>query len=567
MTVTAMSGGAGATVGISEVRLPGTEPGRTLAIPAAASSSDLRLRLRDGTRSPCVVRAPMNCDPALQRTGEELSTIDRTVTTSGVSGPLRLTVRPTPTDAAGLFMQPLGQAAVATASSTWVAVTSGAPRSAVDRDAGTAWMAGASDADPRLEVRLPRRTTLSWLRFEQTLGLAASSPFEVTVGVGSRSFLLVTDRSGYVRFPPTATDRITVSFGATKPVLSYNTFTGGRTVPPVGVSELVLGEADQWRVPVARSQPVDSPCGSGPTVSVDGAQIRTRVSTSVAGILDGAPGTAFPCDPAELTAGTHHVVVTASAAFAPESLRWGTSADALPATAPSTVVTPAVGRWDATSRLVTVESADHDRLLELAENANAGWTASLAGLTLVPVRVDGWRQAWIVPAGVGGDVALDYAPDRLFRIVLALGAACALVLLVLAFVSLRRPAPAPAAEAERGRGTRRLRWAGLVLGAATALLVAGPLAAAAAVVAVVVVSLRTGTRARATIAAAGCALAVVPAGLVLWPGASSISGPGGRWSRLPWPPGPASSWVPSLTVAFPVRQLSGGAPSAGTAAR
>ena len=49
------------------------------------------------------------------------------------------------------------------------------------------------------------------------------------------------------------------------------------------------------------------------------------------------------------------------------------------------------------------------------ENFNAGWQAAWTGGRCRPVRLDGWKQAWLLPAGTAGTVTLTYLPDALYR--------------------------------------------------------------------------------------------------------------------------------------------------------
>ena len=71
--------------------------------------------------------------------------------------------------------------------------------------------------------------------------------------------------------------------------------------------------------------------------------------------------------------------------------------------------------------------------LEVHQNYNAGWSASLNGKTLTPIRLDGWQQGYLVPAGRGGTVHLTFGPERTYLVGLAVGALGVLVLLLLAF--------------------------------------------------------------------------------------------------------------------------------------
>ena len=54
--------------------------------------------------------------------------------------------------------------------------------------------------------------------------------------------------------------------------------------------------------------------------------------------------------------------------------------------------------------------------LVVDENFNPGWQAVIGGRTLAPVRLDGWKQAWVLPAGTSGLVRLTFGPERLFRV-------------------------------------------------------------------------------------------------------------------------------------------------------
>ena len=69
---------------------------------------------------------------------------------------------------------------------------------------------------------------------------------------------------------------------------------------------------------------------------------------------------------------------------------------------------------------------------------------SMALDTWASDAVDGWQQAWIVPAGSGGRVVLTFSPGRTFHLALLIGLVLALLLVVLALLpSRRRPAVEP----------------------------------------------------------------------------------------------------------------------------
>jgi len=76
--------------------------------------------------------------------------------------------------------------------------------------------------------------------------------------------------------------------------------------------------------------------------------------------------------------------------------------------------------------------------LELHQNENVGWTATMHGKTLRPVRLDGWQQGFVMPAGQGGVVTLTFKPVKFYHVWIILSAAGALGLLLTAIAGRRR---------------------------------------------------------------------------------------------------------------------------------
>ena len=82
-----------------------------------------------------------------------------------------------------------------------------------------------------------------------------------------------------------------------------------------------------------------------------------------------------------------------------------------------------------------------DALLTVTQGLNPGWVATLRGKELTPVEVDGWMQAWWLPAGSHGTVELRYAPQTSFLVTLLGGLALAAgIVLAAAWLLLRRSA-------------------------------------------------------------------------------------------------------------------------------
>jgi arabinofuranan 3-O-arabinosyltransferase len=90
--------------------------------------------------------------------------------------------------------------------------------------------------------------------------------------------------------------------------------------------------------------------------------------------------------------------------------------------------------------------------LVVNENFNAGWQAATAGGALLrPVRLDGWKQAWLLPAGTTGLVTLTYRPAGVYRVAVFGGLAALAVIFLLALIF----PPAPVVPPAPGRWPRR----------------------------------------------------------------------------------------------------------------
>ena len=81
------------------------------------------------------------------------------------------------------------------------------------------------------------------------------------------------------------------------------------------------------------------------------------------------------------------------------------------------------------------------------ENFNLGWRATLDGEPLRAVTLDGWQQAFVVPAGSGGVVVLTYSPASVYHGgLIASGIALLLLAAIAAGLRLRRKPRAGRAE-------------------------------------------------------------------------------------------------------------------------
>ncbi|MFD0537693.1 hypothetical protein ACFQY7_31980 [Actinomadura luteofluorescens] len=112
--------------------------------------------------------------------------------------------------------------------------------------------------------------------------------------------------------------------------------------------------------------------------------------------------------------------------------------------------------WGTGKRRVEVDAATAS-FLTVNENFNAGWRATVGGTELRAVRLDGWKQGWVVPKGTRGVVELAYTPDRAQRTAVVAGLSLLLVLLLVAVrPSGRRGAPPGAPRPRRRDGLARV---------------------------------------------------------------------------------------------------------------
>jgi arabinofuranan 3-O-arabinosyltransferase len=311
---------------------------------------------------------------------------------------------------------------------------------------------------------------------------AVALPHDIVVDAGSSRWAGVLPADGRIRFdPPTLATSITVRVRTSTLRNTTSSVNLKTRLLPVGISEIGVDTG----APIAslpERAPVVLGCDSGLALGVDGVAHPLQVTASRADVLAGVPVEATPCDalPVDLAAGTHRVSLPATRRTLPVSITLSRNGDSLNVAAPS-AGSAEVRTWGSTERSVRVDAVA-PALLIVRENANSGWRATIGGHRLAPARVDGWQQAFVVPAGTHGVVSLSYGPQRPFAIGLIIGLLCVAGVLALAFVRRGKSFAAPVGAA-RHRVTVRLA----VLAVAVALLTGaygiGVLAVAALVLA------------------------------------------------------------------------------------
>ena len=437
-------GGPGTSFSIATIQIPGMAPERTLDVPDIGDPSVIRFAASSGHRAACLgVPGGAACDPAWARRGEEDDALDRTFTlTADRSYELVAMVRLVPGGRVNRHLDS-GSAIVATASS----VDGPDPRlragAAVDGDESTAWIAAPGDETPVLSLDLGGERVVRALRVISNRRAPMARPTIIWVHAGDQDWIGHVPADGLIRFSwPALTDSVEITIVESERRQTISTVDrSARSVPP-GISEVRLDPAMSTAGTVAEH--IEFGCDSGLATLIDGTRVPLTVSAARDDVLAGVPVRATPCATSTMSfgAGAHRVRLAATSWAQPVSV---TLSDGLLAAPQPAAGDATVQYWNATSRRVRVR-APSDALLVIHENFNDGWVGQLDGRRLDPVRVDGWQQGFVIPAGTTGTLEITYAPQRAMVAGLAIGAAGAPALLALVLVRPRRTAPPPIGE-------------------------------------------------------------------------------------------------------------------------
>ena len=436
----------GRSFSLAEVSVPGVTMTRSLRLPvvpdAWGAPDAVVLRAVDDARTGCAeIDASVRCVAANAIAGEEPAGFARIVTTPAeqtYTASLRVRARPGDDLLAELLRdQPIGLSA----SSTGNPDARGSALATVDGDVGTTWTAAMSDLRPKLRFNWLEPRLLRGVRVVVNPDAAARAPQTLTLSWPGGSTQVELDKRGRATFPPELTDQLTISVGEAEPVASLDFDSHSQDVP-VGISELKLRGVPYEPV-VLPQNPVDRPCGSGPTIVVNGVARTTAVDASPAELYAGSTVDATICGTgvATLDAGENSVKVLPSSAFAPVSLSL-TAGDL-----DTPEAQPAPG--SAVSKARSTYHPATGGVLALAANTNPGWSAVQDGRRLTPVVVDGWRLGWRL--NTDDPVQVTFRPDAVYRGGLVAGGA------VLAVFVLWLGCGVPTQALERRRPAARCR--------------------------------------------------------------------------------------------------------------
>ncbi|GAA2992293.1 alpha-(1-_3)-arabinofuranosyltransferase family protein [Streptosporangium longisporum] len=434
-------------VGITEIAIPGVRPGRTLVVPSATPADPSRdapapgrtvVTSRTDAAPGCMLGSyAWTCADRLRYVGEDGYAFDRSFPVA--TGRRVLEGRAVLADqrAAETVLMPPGTFPRVTASSTAADVPAAGAYAAFDDDHRTVWYAGRADLAPTLTAELGRTVTLSRLRVDFPDTRLGAPPVRVTITAGDSVRYAWASRDGWIGFAPMRADRVQITFTA---LGSWRMEVLGVSVP--GIRPL----------PALGTQPLRMPCGFGPMLTVNGVETPTEIRGGTLGdLFAGRPVPYRTCEAVWTQAGTLRVRAAAAQGFRVDSMvlraTGGTGAGS--GAAPAVLRPAAVESWDAGERRVRVSTTEPS-YLALGENFNAGWRATFGGRVLEPARLDGWRQAWLLPPG-DGTVVMTYAPDGLYRTALLVGWALVALVAALALARPRRVRTLAAAPAARVR--------------------------------------------------------------------------------------------------------------------
>ncbi|MFE2296279.1 alpha-(1-_3)-arabinofuranosyltransferase family protein [Streptomyces sp. NPDC059452] len=346
-------------------------------------------------------------------------------------------------------------------------------RNLTDGDLTTAWIAGDR---PVLRLSWPKKKKISEIVFVAAGGLS-TRPEQVQITSPDGLAVATVDDNGMARFPAIDTDRMDITISRTAPLTVHNPFAGDQLQLPVGLSEVHIPALKEFASPQPDPEKTFSlRCGQGPVISVNGTFMETKAEGRISDLTQRRPVAVSLCteqSKVELGASSQTVEAGDAGPLAVTDVTLSKGGTEIPA---ATARTVDVEKSDGDRRTLTV-GAGEASYLQLHENHNKGWKATLDGKELTPLRIDGWQQAWLVPEGEGGKVTLEYEPARIYQAGLIGGGVFLLVLAGLAFVRRRGAAPYEAEEQPAPPapglilGTVALTLVGIVIAGPVALVV------------------------------------------------------------------------------------------------
>jgi len=474
--VRAATASAQAPTGIREITIDDLVPHRTFALPGALAEGASFAFGASPERRACHITVDVpDCSIARIRAAEEENGMARTFTAASTDR-VRLhgLVVARATSEAARLLEPLIGGLQVGATSIYGFDPKVSSRFAYDGQVSTAWVSAPQDRNPTLLLRWGEPQKIEGIAILPGENLDVPTAAVVTSGERREQVSLTGDLALFSK--PIRTRHLEVSF-----------------VRPSGTDRVEVPELRLVGPEIARRLDPETvtgaECGLGPNISLNGQVVPTRVTGTLRDVANGTPLRLESCalpgadGTVALENGVNRLTAEPTAEFDVLEVA-GVPVDAEPSV--STARSVEVDSWSASERVILVGSGE-ESLLFVPENFNIGWEAELLGHPLEALRVDGWQQAWVVPAGEGGRVTLTYTPQRVYSVLLPAGLFVSGAVLVAGLLVLLGLARRPVEPEDRGRTTRRTRRRGggtgtwVVCGVLTLLLL-GPLVLAGVLV-------------------------------------------------------------------------------------
>jgi arabinofuranan 3-O-arabinosyltransferase len=373
---------------------------------------------------------------------------------------------------------------------------------AIDGDPSTAWTPGfLAQAGHVVEVLLAAPATIDRLDLRVVDDGRHSAPLRLRIDVdgaaGARHVDVPAD-GGLVRFEPVRGSRLRFVVESVRHERTIDYYSEAPIELPVAIAEL--------GIPGVVAPPPRGLAGDcrNDLLTIDGRPVAVRVSGDAGRALDRGPLTVVACEDVALGPGDHVVRAAPGAATGIDldrlvltSLAGGGAGplkvahDGVPPARPDGGVRVAKRTRTSYDLAVApaVPGAGVRPLLVLGQSHNRGWRATdQSGRDLgPPLLVDGYANGWPLPPGTTR-VHLEWRPQRMVWVALALSAVAALVCLALAVLCRAEPGvthQVPGDSTGWGVPRGRVPWRWAVGAAAFGLLAGGPWVGAATAAVVV----------------------------------------------------------------------------------